>query len=235
MIIFSAHIPEVRGGSQTLACGWCGNHGPSQNASQNNRFLNQSSGPFISLTPTMTLFLCSPTWENRGLTPFWLLPCSFTMPTSWPPGVCTTSAPTTTVFVRSSARKSNQNLQVRLCGPHLSSSHHLWPKGLPSLPLRRNIDSPQLMENSLWSYGSHRSMWRAWPKELYVGNPLWRTSWLGGFVWRRVGEGLFRIPCCRASRDCWFTLVREGERTWVQALCVQLCNVRQVIPPLMNL
>lgn len=80
----------------------------------------------------MTLFLCSPTWENRGLTPFWSLPCSFTMPTSWPPGVCTTSAPTTTVFVRSSARKSNQNLQVRLCGPHLSSSHHLWLKGFPS-------------------------------------------------------------------------------------------------------
>ena len=40
VIIFSAHIPEVRGGCQTLACGWCGNCGQSQNTSQNNQFLN---------------------------------------------------------------------------------------------------------------------------------------------------------------------------------------------------
>lgn len=77
------------------------------------------TGP-LSLSPLSWLpILCGPTLESRVWhpPPFWSLPCSSTTPTSWPPGVCTTSAPTTTAFVPSSARKSNRNLQVRLWVP----------------------------------------------------------------------------------------------------------------------
>lgn len=79
------------------------------------------------------------------------------MPISWPPGVCTTSAPTTTVFVPSSARKSNRNLQVRLRGPHSSKSHHLW--NVYSLFPWEGMSSKQLIRRSRWLAGHVYVTW----------------------------------------------------------------------------
>lgn len=73
--------------------------------------------PVLSLPQSSMLFRSwrRPQWAAWASTGkcslIWNWPSS-TTPTSWPPGVCTTSAPTTTAFVPSSARKSNRNLQT---------------------------------------------------------------------------------------------------------------------------
>lgn len=65
------------------------------------------------------------------------------MLTSWLLGVCIISAPTTTVFVPSFARKSNQNLQVRLCGvPFVQFSSPLTNASASCDPGRAHAQQP---------------------------------------------------------------------------------------------
>lgn len=220
MIIFSAHIPEVgRGGCQTLACGWWNKV----------KTLVKTTGFWIS---HLGLYCFDPYRD------FWFLVVPLEKVEVWPPlvtspavsqrppagrlCVCTTSVPTTTVCVPSLRKEIKSNLQVRLCGPHLSSSHRLCLKSFPSLPLRRNMESSRRIPCGPWQ--SQIRVDVRWPAELYVWYSLWRTSWLGDLC-ETGGKGVM-VPRCGASRDCWFTLVREG--TWSYFLCVQLCNFKQV-------